>query len=117
MKALMVEVGTEYVLKNILTTRKVGPPMLPKGKYGTGFNPDMTHSLPSWLSEDDLAYYVSNDLVEKKINDDEFDCTTKSLSTGYVGHGGDFLSQLMVHEEDDGVSETRLGSLMMVIVV
>ncbi|WVZ23327.1 hypothetical protein V8G54_001871 [Vigna mungo] len=54
------------------------------------------------------GFLVSNGLVEKKIDDDEFDCTTKSLSTGYVGHGG-----LMVHEEDDGVSETRLGSLMM----
>ncbi|XP_014518025.1 uncharacterized protein LOC106775415 [Vigna radiata var. radiata] len=59
MEAQMAEVGTEYVLKNILTTRKPGPPIFPKGEYGTGFNPDMTDSLPSWLSEDDLAYYVS----------------------------------------------------------
>ncbi|CAJ1961973.1 unnamed protein product [Sphenostylis stenocarpa] len=58
MEAQMAEVGTEYVLRNI-TTRKPGPPILPKGKFGTGFNPDMTNSLPSWLPEDDLAYYVS----------------------------------------------------------
>ncbi|ESW18997.1 hypothetical protein PHAVU_006G088600 [Phaseolus vulgaris] len=59
MEAQMAEVGTEYVLKNILTTRKPGPPIFPKGEYGTGFNPDMTNSLPSWLSQHDLAYYVS----------------------------------------------------------
>ncbi|KAK7333012.1 hypothetical protein VNO80_29772 [Phaseolus coccineus] len=59
MEAQMAEVGTEYVLKNILTTRKPGPPIFPKGEYGTGCNPDMTNSLPSWLPQDDLAYYVS----------------------------------------------------------
>ncbi|XP_047155205.1 epoxide hydrolase A-like [Vigna umbellata] len=59
METQMAEVGTEYVLKNILTTRKPGPPILPKGEYGTGFNPDMPNSLPSWLTDDDLAYYVS----------------------------------------------------------
>nr|5Y5D_B Chain B, Epoxide hydrolase [Vigna radiata] len=59
MEAQMAEVGTEYVLKNILTTRKPGPPIFPKGEYGTGFNPDMPNSLPSWLTQDDLAYYVS----------------------------------------------------------
>ncbi|TKY61532.1 Bifunctional epoxide hydrolase 2 [Spatholobus suberectus] len=59
MEAQMAEVGTEYVLKNILTTCKPGPPILPHGEYGTGFNPDMTDTLPSWLTQDDLAYYVS----------------------------------------------------------
>ncbi|KAG2396940.1 uncharacterized protein HKW66_Vig0232170 [Vigna angularis] len=59
-------------------------------------------------------FKVSNGLTEKKIDDDEFGCGGKSLSVGYVGHGGDLL---MVHEEDDGGSEARLGSLMMVIVV
>ncbi|KAI9086420.1 hypothetical protein K1719_031504 [Acacia pycnantha] len=58
-EAEMAKVGTEYVLKNILTTRKTGPPILPKGEYGTGFNPDTPQDLPSWLSEQDLAYYVS----------------------------------------------------------
>ncbi|OIW13483.1 hypothetical protein TanjilG_01051 [Lupinus angustifolius] len=52
-------VGTEYVLKNILTTRKPGPPILPKGEFGTGFNPDVPDTLPSWLTEEDLAYFVS----------------------------------------------------------
>ncbi|XP_027350409.1 uncharacterized protein LOC113861646 isoform X2 [Abrus precatorius] len=59
MEAEMAEVGTEYVLKNILTTRKPGPPIFPKGEYGYGFNPDMPETLPSWLTQDDLHYYVS----------------------------------------------------------
>ncbi|KAI9086510.1 hypothetical protein K1719_031594 [Acacia pycnantha] len=58
-EAEMAKVGTEYVLKNILTTRKTGPPIFPEGEYGTGFNPDTPQDLPSWLSEQDLAYYVS----------------------------------------------------------
>ncbi|KAJ1417147.1 Epoxide hydrolase-like [Sesbania bispinosa] len=59
MEAEMNEVGTAYVMKNILTTRKIGPPILPKGEYGIGFNPDTTETLPSWLTEDDLAYFVT----------------------------------------------------------
>ncbi|KAE9598146.1 putative soluble epoxide hydrolase [Lupinus albus] len=55
----IAEVGTKYVLKNILTGRKPGPPILPKGEFGTGFNPDMSDTLPSWLTEEDLAYFVS----------------------------------------------------------
>ncbi|KAK7397163.1 hypothetical protein VNO78_18330 [Psophocarpus tetragonolobus] len=58
-EAQMAEVGTEYVLKNIFTSRKTGPPILPKGQFGTGFNPDMPHVLPSWFTKHDLAYYVS----------------------------------------------------------
>ncbi|KAK7397161.1 hypothetical protein VNO78_18328 [Psophocarpus tetragonolobus] len=56
-EAEMAEVGTEYVLKNVLTTRKPGPPILPKGRFE--FNPEMPNTLPSWLTQDDLAYYVS----------------------------------------------------------
>ncbi|XP_073222238.1 epoxide hydrolase 1-like [Cicer arietinum] len=59
MEAQTAEFGTAYVLKNILTTRKTGPPILPKGEYGTGFNPDTPDTLPSWLTEADLAYFVS----------------------------------------------------------
>ncbi|XP_054777708.1 uncharacterized protein LOC129285816 [Prosopis cineraria] len=59
MEAEMAEVGTEHVLKNILTTRKPGPPIFPKGEYGVGFNPNTPQNLPSWLSQQDLAYYVS----------------------------------------------------------
>ncbi|KAK2419062.1 epoxide hydrolase A [Trifolium repens] len=59
MEAEVAEVGTAYVLKNVLTTRQTGPPILPNGEYGTGFNPDTPDTLPSWFTEDDLAYFVS----------------------------------------------------------
>jgi hypothetical protein len=59
MEAEIAEVGTAYVLKNILTTRQTGPPILPKGEFGIGFNPDTFDALPSWLTEDDLAYFAS----------------------------------------------------------
>ncbi|XP_027930615.1 uncharacterized protein LOC114186796 [Vigna unguiculata] len=59
MEAQMAEVGTEYVLKNNLTNRTPGPPIFPKGEFGTGFNPDMPDTLPSWLTQDDLDYFVS----------------------------------------------------------
>nr|KYP71189.1 Epoxide hydrolase 2 [Cajanus cajan] len=59
MEAQMAQVGTEYVINNMLTSRQTGPPILPKGEFGTGFNPNMTDTLPSWLTQDDLHYYVS----------------------------------------------------------
>ncbi|KAI4323902.1 hypothetical protein L6164_023476 [Bauhinia variegata] len=59
MEAQMAAVGTPYVLKNILTTRHPGPPIFPKGDYGTGYNPNTPETLPSWLSEQDLAYFVT----------------------------------------------------------
>ncbi|OIV90876.1 hypothetical protein TanjilG_15609 [Lupinus angustifolius] len=59
MEAEFDEVGTDYLFKNILTTRQTGPPIFPKGEYGTGFNPNTPETLPSWLSEEDLAYYVN----------------------------------------------------------
>ncbi|CAJ2631692.1 unnamed protein product [Trifolium pratense] len=59
MEAEIAEVGTAYAVKNMLTHRTTGPPILPKGEYGTGFNPNMSNTLPSWLTEDDLAYFVS----------------------------------------------------------
>ncbi|MED6188283.1 hypothetical protein PIB30_084443 [Stylosanthes scabra] len=59
MEAEMARVGSEYVMKNFLTTRKTGPPIFPKGEHGTVFLPDMKEALPSWLTQQDLAYYVS----------------------------------------------------------
>lgn len=59
MEAELARAGTSYVMKNILTTRQTGPPILPKGEYGTGFNPNTPEDLPSWLTKEDLAYYVS----------------------------------------------------------
>ncbi|KAJ1385569.1 Epoxide hydrolase-like [Sesbania bispinosa] len=59
MEVELARVDTAYLLKNILTTRKTGSPIFPKGEYGTGFNPDTPETLPSWLSEEDLDYYVT----------------------------------------------------------
>lgn len=60
MEAELDRVDTAYLMKNILTTRIItGPPIFPKGEYGTGFNPDTPDVLPSWLSEEDLDYYIS----------------------------------------------------------
>ncbi|KAJ1423606.1 Epoxide hydrolase-like [Sesbania bispinosa] len=60
MEGEMNEGGTANVLKYILTTRKTSPPILPPvGEYGTGINPDNHETLPSWLTEDDLAYFVT----------------------------------------------------------
>ncbi|WVY92836.1 hypothetical protein V8G54_031924 [Vigna mungo] len=56
------------------------------------------------ISDFVFSLQVSNGLMEKKIDDDEFGCGTKSLSAGYIGHGGN-LPLLMVHEEDDDGSE------------
>ena len=55
----MAKVGTEYVMKTILTTRQTEPLILPKGEYKVGLDGDANQDLPSWLSEKDLAYYVS----------------------------------------------------------
>ncbi|KAF3454550.1 hypothetical protein FNV43_RR04998 [Rhamnella rubrinervis] len=52
------EVGTEQVLKSILTTRKTGPPCLPKGKAFENDQADTLVTLPTWLSEGDLNYYT-----------------------------------------------------------
>jgi len=59
MEAELARVDTAYLMKNILTTRKTGPPVFPKGEYGTGFNPDTPDTLPSWLTQQDLDYYVT----------------------------------------------------------
>ena len=59
MEAEFARVDTAYLFKNILTTRLTGPPIFPKGEYGNGFNPNTPETLPSWLSEEDLAFYVT----------------------------------------------------------
>jgi len=52
----------EEAIKNMLTSRRPGPPILPK--EGAGSNPLASGSLPSrplpsWLSQEDLTYYAS----------------------------------------------------------
>ncbi|XWS53589.1 hypothetical protein CRYUN_Cryun10bG0014300 [Craigia yunnanensis] len=56
------ELGYERVLKGFLTYRNPGPLLLPKGKYFG--QPDTPISLPSWLPEEDVKYYISQ--YEKK---------------------------------------------------
>ncbi|KAJ4722137.1 Epoxide hydrolase-2 [Melia azedarach] len=62
-EAELAQIGTEKVLKEILTYRTPGPLILPKGK-GFGHPPDFQITLPSWLSEEDIKYYTSK--FEKK---------------------------------------------------
>ncbi|KAK8661773.1 hypothetical protein V6N13_091368 [Hibiscus sabdariffa] len=56
------EIGYERILKGFFTYRSPGPLLLPKGKYFG--QPDTPISLPSWLSEEELKYYISQ--YEKK---------------------------------------------------
>ncbi|KAJ1417148.1 Epoxide hydrolase-like [Sesbania bispinosa] len=52
--------SAELVIKNVLTSRRPGPPILPK--EGIGSHPDpnaTTRPLPSWLTQEDLTYYGS----------------------------------------------------------
>ncbi|KAG2263366.1 hypothetical protein Bca52824_070445 [Brassica carinata] len=53
-EAEFAKVGTERVLMELLTYRDPGPILLPKGK-----SYDDPVSLPSWLTEYDVKYYVS----------------------------------------------------------
>lgn len=57
-EAEFAQMGTERVLKNFLTYRNPGPLKLPKG-VGFGDSPDTPIPLPSWLSEEDVAYYTN----------------------------------------------------------
>lgn len=52
------KIGTERVMRELLTYRNPGPLYLPKGK-GFGHSTDTPITLPSWLSEEDIRYYTS----------------------------------------------------------
>ncbi|MFQ6631678.1 hypothetical protein Gotur_009008 [Gossypium turneri] len=57
-EAEFAEMGTETVMKALLTYRVPDPLMLPKGKpFGHSANTPIT--LPSWLSEEEVNYYVT----------------------------------------------------------
>ncbi|TYJ15413.1 hypothetical protein E1A91_A10G182400v1 [Gossypium mustelinum] len=56
------EMGYERVLKGFFTYRDPLPLLIPKGKYFG--QPDTPISLPSWFSEEDCKYYLSQ--YEKK---------------------------------------------------
>ncbi|MDG2830261.1 hypothetical protein P7M08_25260, partial [Vibrio parahaemolyticus] len=53
----MAGVDTAYLMKNILTTRKTGPPTFPKGEDGTVFDPGTPDTVPSGISQEDLDDY------------------------------------------------------------
>ncbi|KAF9606055.1 hypothetical protein IFM89_022290 [Coptis chinensis] len=55
MEAEFARVGTETVIKKFLSLRDPGPLLIPK-ETGFGAAPD---SLPSWLSEEDVKYFVT----------------------------------------------------------
>ncbi|EOA28929.1 hypothetical protein CARUB_v10025176mg [Capsella rubella] len=57
-EAEFAEVGTERVMKKFLTYRTPGPPIIPKDKTFWG-SKDESIPLPSWLTEEDVAYFVS----------------------------------------------------------
>ncbi|EOA28967.1 hypothetical protein CARUB_v10025219mg [Capsella rubella] len=57
-EAEFAEVGTERVMKKFLTIRTTGPIILPKDKTFWG-SKDESIPLPSWLTEEDVAYFVS----------------------------------------------------------
>ncbi|KAG5006736.1 hypothetical protein JHK82_024678 [Glycine max] len=70
----MTEVGTEYVVKSILTTHKSGAPILPKGEFGTGINPDMDNFSTievldlSGSSVASFPTYIKNLLILRELN-------------------------------------------------
>ncbi|KAK7397160.1 hypothetical protein VNO78_18327 [Psophocarpus tetragonolobus] len=49
--------GIEQVIKNVLTSRRPGPPILPK--EGIGSYPNTSTTLPTWLSQEDVTYFSS----------------------------------------------------------
>jgi len=59
-EALYANGNIEEVIKNMLTSRKPGPPILPKeGSHLLASGPIPSRPLPSWLTQEDLTYYAS----------------------------------------------------------
>ncbi|KAL4379599.1 hypothetical protein GQ457_02G036500 [Hibiscus cannabinus] len=57
-EAEIAHYGTSNVLKRIISSRKPGPPCLPKDN-AFGIEPDTPIALPPWFSEQDLSYYTN----------------------------------------------------------
>lgn len=55
----MAKLGSAQVVKFVLTTRETGPPIIPKEGFGYHPNAPQPKPLPSWLSEEDVAFYAS----------------------------------------------------------
>ncbi|XP_061994051.1 uncharacterized protein LOC133711990 [Rosa rugosa] len=62
-EAEFAQIGTARVIRELLSFRHPGPLFLRKGNL-FGHPPDTPIAMPSWLSEDDVNYYVSK--FEKK---------------------------------------------------
>ncbi|OMP08270.1 Epoxide hydrolase-like protein [Corchorus olitorius] len=58
MEAEFAEIGTERVIKGFLTYRVTDPIMLAKGNL-FGHSADTPISLPCWLSQEEVDYYVT----------------------------------------------------------
>ncbi|GLT66923.1 hypothetical protein SLA2020_392630 [Shorea laevis] len=56
-EADFAQIGTEKLMKELLAYRVPGPLLFPKGKP-FGHPPESPVILPSWLSEEDVKYYV-----------------------------------------------------------
>ncbi|KAL5701334.1 hypothetical protein ACHQM5_026680 [Ranunculus cassubicifolius] len=54
-EAEISQIPVSAFMKNVLTSRRPGPPIVPKGGFGFAIDTQ----LPSWLSEDDINYYAS----------------------------------------------------------
>ncbi|MBA0561524.1 hypothetical protein Golob_018343 [Gossypium lobatum] len=57
-EAEIARYGASNVLKKIISSRKPGPPCMPKDN-AFGIKPDTPITLPSWFSEEDLSYYAN----------------------------------------------------------
>lgn len=58
-EAEMEKIGIERIIKNVLTSRRPGPPILPKAGTVPNIPDAATTPLPSWLTQEDIAYYAS----------------------------------------------------------
>ncbi|KAJ7973320.1 Epoxide hydrolase 2 [Quillaja saponaria] len=58
MEAELAKIGIAQTLKSFFAIRKPGALILPKDN-GFNIDPETPKTLPSWLSEEDLAYYAS----------------------------------------------------------
>lgn len=58
MEAEFARVGTKQVIKKLIGLRDPGPFMIPKDK-GLGISPDTPIPLPSWISEEEVNYFVN----------------------------------------------------------
>ncbi|XVF05016.1 hypothetical protein REPUB_Repub05bG0134900 [Reevesia pubescens] len=101
-EAEFAEIGTERVIKEFLTYRVPGPVLLTKGKL-FGHSTDTPITLPSWLSEEEVNYYVTK--FDKKgftggINYYRNINRNWELSAPWVGCEIEVATKFIVGDED-----------------